>query len=209
MILDASIPVLSPTNELLGYLSSFSFATLADPARIELIRSWRQRHRLCFFTQFDETTARTVSYVESVIADPHQLMFFICTPADQPIGHLGVKHLDQPTPELNNLIRGRVEGDRHLMQRAEVALLSWLFRDRGFPRVCCQVFDDNWLVLKFHSRAGFRVIDKLPLVRRVAEDGEVRLQPWVEGADGGELIATKLAAMELTAEEFFRLQDGE
>ena len=213
------IPILDSTPEHIGCLSAFSPATLSSSALIELIRSWRHEYRQFFFTQFEETTKRTLDYVRTILADETRLMFFIYAnslddPLDPfsalPVGHIGVTHLDQPTIELDNMIRGRAGGNRHLMYWAEVALLRWAFRarpDRPDPatKALCRLLDDNWRTIRHHSRVGFRMVRTIPLMRWEAA-GEIHLQPYVDGMTSGELIDTpQLGEMELTAEDFFGL----
>jgi hypothetical protein len=221
------IPILDSASAPIGRLAAFSNDILdspASPVLIELIRSWRQSHREFFFTQFDETTERARDYVRMILDDPSRLMFFIYAdesgpgdhgdplddasfPTSLPIGHLGVYHLDRPTVELDNMIRGRAGGHPHLMYWAEIALLCWIFQPHPWRpdppiRARCRLLDDNWRTIRHHARVGFRMVATFPMTRWEA-GGEVRLQPYTDGMCSGELVKPRLGQMDLTKEEFF------
>ena len=203
------LPIVNAQSECIGRMESFSSSVIANSLFVELIRSWRQEYRQFFFTQFDETTERARNYVQSVIEDPTRLMFFIYAQNDSvPVGHLGVMHLDRPIVELDNMIRGREGGDKRLMYWAEIALLKWVFDTYGDVKVRCNLLDDNWKTIRHHSRVGFKMVATCPLTRWEA-NGEVHLQPYTDGMVKGELIATSLGQMELTAEEFLSIPRGE
>lgn len=207
------LPIVTATNERVGRLESFSAATLADASLIELIRLWRYQHRQFFLTQFEETTDKTLDYVRKVLTDQTRMMFFIYTlinnPADLlPVGHLGVTHLDQSSPELDNLLRGRPGGNNQLIYWAEVSLLRWLFQSRQYPSVCLRVLSNNWLAIRLHARIGFKTVGTVPLMRWEAA-GEVHLQPYVDGMTSGELVKASLLKMELTAKEFLKEHNAE
>jgi hypothetical protein len=211
MTQNLEIPIFDSAGVSIGRLVAFSNDILdspASPVLIELIRSWRQAHREFFFTQFDETTERARDYVRMILDDPSRLMFFIYAPDDSlPVGHLGVYHLDQPTIELDNMIRGRDGGHPHLMYWAEIALLRWIFQPYPWQpdpptRARCRLLDDNWRTIRHHARVGFRMVATFPLTRWEA-GGEVRFQPYTDGMCSGELVKPRLGQMDLTREEFF------
>jgi hypothetical protein len=192
------IPIVNGENERVGKLIAFSNATVADAALVEMLASWRNRHRQFFLTQFEATALRTRQWLEQILADSTRIMFFIHEHCGEPIGHIGVLRLDQPIVELDNMIRGRSGGNGQLMYWAEVALLRWLFEVRRVSGVCLQVLANNWIPIHLHSMIGFRMVEALPLVREELND-EIHL---VVSPDAGNVLETKLWRMELSHCDF-------
>ena len=193
------IPIFNGENQRVGKLIAFSDETVADAALVEMLTSWRNRHRQFFLTQFEATVPRTRQWLEhTILADSTRVMFFIHEHSGEPIGHIGVLRLDQPTVELDNMIRGRSGGNGQLMHWAEVALLRWLFEVRRVSGVCLQVLANNWIPIRLHSMIGFRVVEALPLVRQELND-EIHL---VVSPDVGNVLETKLWRMELSHYDF-------
>ena len=197
------IAILDDGRRLIGSLKLITQSMVLETNIVELLTLWRNTHRRFFMTQFEATPTRTRQWLsEIVLEDRSRLMFMIADPSGESVGHVGVKRLDEPVIELDNMIRGRSGGGGQLMYWAEVALLNWLFAEREAKAVCLHVFTNNWIPIGIHQSIGFKIVDTYPLVRKEI-DGETY---YMIGVEGGEIQKFKYAKMVLTDSGFEAFQ---
>lgn len=194
-----SIPIQDDRGPLTGRLKPITHAAATDARLIALLTEWRNTHGRFFLTRFEATPERTRRWlVGSVLPDEARLMFMIEDGNGDPVGHVGVRRLDEPVVELDNMIRGRSGGGGQLMFWSEIALLVWVFNTLKARGACLHVFTNNWIPISIHQAIGFKIADTFPLVRRKVGD-EMHL---VVGAQDGELQKFKYAKMVLSSSDF-------
>lgn len=193
------VPILDDRGLPAGRLRPITHAAAADAQLITLLTDWRNANGRFFLTQFEATSERTRRWLADVVLpDDSRLMFMIEDDTGVPIGHVGVRRLNEPVVELDNMIRGRPGGAGQLMFWAELALLKWLFDVRKADGACLHVFSNNWIPIGIHQAIGFKIVETVPLVRRQVGD-EIHL---AVGSDGGEPLKVKYAKMNLSARDF-------
>lgn len=193
------LPILDGVGNPIGWLDSVTADDLADTSLIADLTSWRNANRRFFLTQFEANEERTYKWLQqTVVGDPSRILFIIKTDTDLPVGHLGVLRLDTNSPELDNMIRGRSGGDLQLMLYAEVAVITWCFRNPLVHSICLNVFSNNWLPIGVHRSIGFEP-GEIRKLSKLTEGGQVTL--LVE-SDEGEQQRFGLLRMSLKKENF-------
>jgi RimJ/RimL family protein N-acetyltransferase len=204
-----NINIIDHEARVIGHLRPITKTAPSDGELIQKLTDWRNRFRGRFFTQFTATFERTRSWLRDVVlADDTRLLFMINS-NDKLMGHIGFKDLGLHgrSAELDNLIRGEMEGHRQLTYYAEVALIHWMFKTLEIDLIYACPLADNSLVLKLHYAVGFEPTATFPLFR-VEQAGEIRL----EMGEPGSLSPYGLYArrIDLSADRFktLRAEDG-
>jgi RimJ/RimL family protein N-acetyltransferase len=152
-----------------------------DPATIELLACWREKHMAVYPTQFTVTLEGTARWLRERVLDvPDRISFLILDTAGVPVGHGGFA---EARPDgylkLDNLIRG-VEGRAPGIMEASVKRLRRWSGELGVSTLRTIVPADNERALEFLLRIGFTRGAVLRM-RRHEEHERVEYRPLEAG----------------------------
>ncbi len=168
----ARVVVLDKEQNVIGALVPVGEWILADEAKIEQIRLWRQRTMRMFLTQFESTFEKTFGYLQNLsINQQGRIFFLLYDDKNRFVGHIGIAGVDGKNGELDNLVRGVDGGHPRLVYFAEVALLNWCFQNLGIVESDVRVLSYNWLVLSLHEEVGYKYTENIPLKKITKDDG--------------------------------------
>lgn len=177
---------------------------LADEAKIELIRLWRQRTMRMFLTQFESTFEKTFGYLKNLsIGQQGRLFFLLYDDKNRFVGHIGIAGVDGEKGELDNLVRGVDGGHPRLVYFAEVALLHWCFQNLGIVESDVRVLSYNWLVLALHEEVGYKQTENIPL-KKVTQEGVTFHEVTNTDESNVKYSCTKML---LTKDVFYEIND--
>lgn len=135
------------------------------PDVIKLLGSWRKKSNRWFPSQFRVTYAGTKRWGKTQLLDKEdRILFMIEDLTGRPIGHLGFYRFDFKTYscEVDNVIRGinHVPG---VMTAAITSLCDWGKHALGIRTYYLRVVSNNVRAVRLYTRAGFEVVERLPL----------------------------------------------
>jgi RimJ/RimL family protein N-acetyltransferase len=156
--------------------------TWQDAERAEAIRllaRWREGANAFFPAQFPVTLAGTQRWVvKQLLEVPDRILFWVKSRDGTAIGHVGLFRFewDEPSVEIDNIVRGEPGVLPGIIHSSLTALLNWTFEMLDVAAVCLRVLSDNERALKLYDGLGFEETMRMPLVRQ--QDGDV--VRWVE-----------------------------
>jgi RimJ/RimL family protein N-acetyltransferase len=155
-----------------------------DPADVERLTAWRNRHVHSFLTEFEATTERTAAWLVANHPDDSRILFMVDDPAGTTFGYMGLASIDweDGVGEADSIVRG-AESAPGTMSAALRALIAWGTGPLGLRRIYIRVRSDN-PVMPFYDRLGFVERSRVPLR---LEPSETETRRWVEdpAADSG------------------------
>lgn len=158
----------------LGRLTLIRPSDLKNDFYIESLTKWRTKFMRYFLTQFPASVDKTRIWLKDIVLpSENRLLFFIFDSRDNLVGNFGVANICGDRCELDNLIRGERGGHPKLIYFSEIALLKWLFGERGMNFVNLHVFSSNSLTLKLHKSVGFEEIGRKPLYKSTDKAGNI------------------------------------
>jgi RimJ/RimL family protein N-acetyltransferase len=146
-------------GSIIGELCPITNESLGNSAVIGALTEWRNKYGRFFFTEFEAKDDRTRQWLkESVLADGTQMLFLIYFKGSL-IGQYGFKNLSEKTALMDNLIRGIAGGHPKLIERAMMALVSWLFQNLEIDSVTGSVLSDNPFAMIVNRAVGFEYLN--------------------------------------------------
>lgn len=133
---------------------------------ITRLSCWRRDNQDGFLKVCNVTEETTRLWFDNLlIAREDRILFYVRTPDDRLIGHLGLSSFDwvARTCEIDNVIRGEAGHSPGAMTDAVRLLIAWTRRTLGPIEIRLQTFHDNLPALKLYHRAGFRPFAYRPL----------------------------------------------
>ena len=148
-----------------------------DPADIERLTAWRNRHVRAFLTEFEATTERTAAWLVRCAPDDSRILFMVDDPTGRAFGYMGLASIDWDTGtgEADSIVRG-AESAPGTMSASLRALIGWATGPLGLRRIFLRVRSDNQAIT-FYQRLGFVERRRVPL-RLNQVDASTRY--WVE-----------------------------
>ena len=155
-----------------------------DPADVERLTAWRNRHVRSVLTEFEATTERTAAWLVANHPDDSRILFMVDDPEGATFGYMGLAFIDWRAGigEADSIVRG-ADSAPGTMSAALRALIEWATGPLGLHRIVIRVRSDN-PVMPFYDRLGFVERRRVPLRLDTAETEGRR---WVEDptADSG------------------------
>jgi len=149
-----------------GCLVPLSRLHLDDVELIRQLGEWREAHVAAYPTRFPISPERTRRWLETaVLGNPLRILFLVFDKAGRLVGHLGLANgLARPGwLEIDNVLRGKPEGERGVMTQAIHALTEWartvLFTDGFYLRV----LESNTRAIAFYHALGYQDCERSPL----------------------------------------------
>jgi hypothetical protein len=147
-----------PSGALVGRLIPVNVMSLSDNLLMDAITRWRINNAASFATHFMPTTDRTRQWLKDVVlSDERRVLFVICT-GNRPIGHVGLRDLDECSFQGDNLVRGERGGGLFFMTYAVWAFQAWAMQCFQVRRSWGRVLASNSAAIKFNLSLG-NVID--------------------------------------------------
>jgi hypothetical protein len=197
-----NIPIIDPSQQLIGKLALIDNSTVSDIALIEMMTRWRNRFMRHFMTQFVATEKRTSDWLKrKVLVAADRLLFVIYDATDRPVGHAGICNLNVESAELDNFIRGESGGAPNLLLAAELSMLKWIFCHLKISMALLHVFSNNWIPIAMHQRIGFEITNRFALNKITDADGAYH----VINSTAGQRVPYSYLRMNLDDKKFFQL----
>lgn len=118
-------------------------------------RNWAQ-----FFNRFPLSLDQQQAFYSKLQASATKKLFMICLQGDEPIGTVGLDHLDptNQSAEFGNMLIGPSEhlGKGYAREAAEL-LIGFCFRQLNLRRLYLYVFEDNARARTLYEALGFQV----------------------------------------------------
>jgi RimJ/RimL family protein N-acetyltransferase len=190
-----ALPVLEH-GELIGEVREITTAEADGEAVPALLTRWRTERGEWFLTQFTPTVERTRHWLRNIVLPDVQRKLCAVAAADGSIvGTIGALHLDQPTVEIDNILRGERRGHRDLMFRALTSFITWLLDVHRANAINLFVMSTNDRAIALYRRLGFADVRRYVL-DRTEHGNEVtyRRAGPVEHSDDLHLLEMHLAA---------------
>ena len=152
------VPIRDRSGALVGRLMPVSVMSLTDNSLMDAITRWRRNSAASFATQFTPTADRTRQWLKDIVlSDERRVLFVICI-GDKPIGHVGLRDLDDCSFQGDNLVRGERGGGLLFMKYAVWAFQAWAMQCFRVSRSWGRVLANNSAASKFNLSLG-NVID--------------------------------------------------
>jgi hypothetical protein len=146
------------SGDCIGRLLPINIGLLDDSALIEAMTRWRRNRAESFATQFVPTAQRTRSWLEKVVLNDDRRLLFIIYHHDNPIGHLGLRDLNETSFQGDNLVRGERGGGFFLMKHASWAFQAWAMQCFQVRQSWGRVLANNSAAISFNLSLG-NVVD--------------------------------------------------
>jgi len=153
-----------------GFLVPVSKVHLADESLLQRLTAWRNTNVHVYPTQFNATLESTRSWLKDRLLAVDDRMLFLVTDAKGKVfGHLGFNgcHNDEAFFEIDNVVRGELEGEQGLFSAAIQALVEWARTTVAVEGFFLRVMDDNPRAIDFYKRNGFTETKRIALKRSV------------------------------------------
>ena len=129
---------------------------LGEPEVVSEFATWRDQSRDRFFARFPKSIPSMMGYLKSVCDDQERILFLIEGTDDQiPLGHIGVKHLNSPIPEVDAVMANPSVPARGVMSWALDECIEALKSLNVFTGVRLEVLSDNPRAIALYRRCGF------------------------------------------------------
>ena len=138
-----------------------------------LLSKWRIENPTISTATFQVTEERTKKWLtELVINRVDRIIFMIHGRNDQPIGHIGLSNVDfvNNSVELDSVLRGKKNILKGLMSKCVNALIKFAFKELGFSEIDLSVLSDNNHAVNFYKKLNFKIIDKIPLLKKIKDN---------------------------------------
>jgi len=143
-------------GRLIGRFLPFNEERVQDPILHEKLTLWRNRFSVFFFSREKTTPEKTAWYLtELALKDPGRILFLLTLPDGRPVGTEGLRHVEEESCELDNLVRGEMGGHPQLVWHAQRRLLDWALNELGIKRIRCHITKGNVLARRLHESMGF------------------------------------------------------
>ena len=149
------IPVTTADNRRIGSLGCIDRGMVDDQRIIAAMTKWRNTFMASFLTHFLATEPRTRAWLENVILPAPDRLLFIIFCGNDPVGQIGLCKITKASAELDNVIRGKRSGERHLAYYSAVALLGWAFEKVALEKIALGVLSQNAPAVQLYSKLGF------------------------------------------------------
>lgn len=162
-----SIPIIH-NGEKIGRLRPIPTKIEGDAINdVALQTKWRNLHKDSFLVEpFMATEERTFNWLkETYFTNSDRIIFMIEAIDNKPIGHLGFENFNfnKKKCEYGRLMRGdfsSIENQKkiNLIEQAQISFLDWGFNTLEVEIINGSLFEDNWLVRRFHDKCGFLTV---------------------------------------------------
>jgi RimJ/RimL family protein N-acetyltransferase len=166
-------------GQTLARLEPVTWHDAERPEAIRLLARWRERANPYFPAQFPVTEVGTQRWVvKQLLEVPDRILFWVRAIDGRAMGHVGLFRFDwdDPSVEIDNIVRGEDGVFPGLIYHSLQALLGWTYEVLGVGAVFLRVLSDNARAVQLYTRCGFYETLRVPLVRE--QDGDV--VRWVE-----------------------------
>jgi RimJ/RimL family protein N-acetyltransferase len=152
------------------------------PNYIPLFSQWRRENSHAFPNLFEITERRTEKWIDEYILNREdRILFVLHSVNDAPLGHLGLWGFDfeSRTCEIDNVLRGQMNGFRGIMSLALNTMINWGKLKFNPANIYLKVLSDNVHAINFYRKNNFIEQSKIPLFK-VVDNNEIK---WVEITD--------------------------
>jgi perosamine synthetase len=169
-----------------GFLLPVCSVHQHDEYLLQQLTNWRNTHVAVYPTQFRATLESTQAWLKDrLLAVPDRILFLVVTETGKTLGHIGFSAClnDDLMFEIDNVVRGIVDGSPGIFSRAIVAITDWARKIMNVSGFFLRVMDDNPHAVVFYQRNGFVENQRIPLVKEQT-DGMVVYRDALLGENG-------------------------
>ena len=140
---------------------------------INLLTKWRRENWNWFDSKFNVTFDGTKNWLEErIFKNPDRILFLIIYDGIK-IGQYGMSEYNEKNNFvwLGDLIKGEPNTAPGIMQYVDKIFIKWVFDTFKINTIRGKVFSDNFRTFNLHDKAGWVMINNIPLKRKYTDDG--------------------------------------
>ena len=140
---------------------------------INLLTKWRKENWNWFDSKFDITFEGTKRWVINQILKNSERILFLIIYDGRKIGQYGINNYNQNDDVvwLGDLMKGEQNIAPGIMEYVDREFTRWVFDVLKISIIRGKVFSDNFRTLNLHDKAGWKIIDSIPLKRVYNDNG--------------------------------------
>ncbi|MBC8298064.1 MAG: hypothetical protein H8E55_20010 [Pelagibacterales bacterium] len=142
---------------------------------VELLYLLREKYREMFATDFVMTKEKTKRWINELILDNPDRILFTISINSKIVGCIGHGGLDanENSSQLDNMMKDPSCKIPGMMTVVEKVYLRWMFEFFKLSKITGYLFSDNERMMNIHYECGWRLLDKVPINKKMVNEYSV------------------------------------
>lgn len=157
-----------------SYTISLKLVDTSDET-IELLYNLRKMYRDMFATDFEMTPEKTRNWIKKLILESQDRILFLILVDNKKIGCIGHGGYNEKenSSQLDNMMKDPSCNISGIMTIVERVYLKWMFEFFELSKITGYLFSDNEKMMRVHLECGWKLIDKVPIKKKIENECSV------------------------------------
>jgi len=157
-----------------SYTISLKLVDTSDET-IELLYNLRKMYRDMFATDFEMTPEKTRNWIKKLILESQDRILFLILVDNKKIGCIGHGGYNEKenSSQLDNMMKDPSCNISGIMTIVEKVYLKWMFEFFELSKITGYLFSDNEKMMRVHLECGWKLIDKVPIKKKIENECSV------------------------------------
>ena len=157
-----------------SYTISLKLVDTSDET-IELLYNLRKMYRDMFATDFEMTQEKTRNWIKKIILESQDRILFLILVDNKKIGCIGHGGYNEKenSSQLDNMMKDPSCNISGIMTIVEKVYLKWMFEFFELSKITGYLFSDNEKMMRVHLECGWKLIDKVPIKKKIENECSV------------------------------------
>ena len=157
-----------------SYTISLELIDTSDET-IDLLYNLRKMYRDMFATDFKMTKEKTKKWIKELILESEDRILFIISINKRKIGCIGHGGYNEKenSSQLDNMMKDPSCKISGVMTIVEKIYLKWMFDFFELSKITGYLFSDNEKMMNIHRECGWKLLDKVPIMRKIENECSV------------------------------------
>ena len=157
-----------------SYTISLKLVDTSDET-IELLYNLRKMYRDMFATDFEMTQEKTRNWIKKIILESQDRILFLILVDNKKIGCIGHGGYNEKenSSQLDNMMKDPSCNISGIMTMVEKVYLKWMFEFFELSKITGYLFSDNEKMMRVHLECGWKLIDKVPIKKKIENECSV------------------------------------